>query len=126
HARHHRGRRPLLPSVRNGVLMPNIALGWLGEHVELPAGLTAEQLAADLVRVGLEEEAVHGPAVTGPLVVGTVVSLVKEEQKNGKTINWCQVDVGAHNALDEAGQATLPRGIVCGAHNFVAGDRVVV
>lgn len=106
--------------------MPNIALGWLGEHVELPAGLTAEQLAADLVRVGLEEEAVHGPAVTGPLVVGTVVSLVKEEQKNGKTINWCQVDVGAHNALDEAGQPTLPRGIVCGAHNFVEGDRVVV
>ncbi|QIK83341.1 phenylalanine--tRNA ligase subunit beta [Sanguibacter sp. HDW7] len=106
--------------------MPNIALGWLGEHVELPAGLTAEQLAADLVRVGLEEEAVHGAAVTGPLVVGTVLSLVKEEQKNGKTINWCQVDVGAHNVLDEAGQPTLPRGIVCGAHNFVEGDRVVV
>ncbi|MGP7961414.1 phenylalanine--tRNA ligase subunit beta [Sanguibacter sp. A247] len=106
--------------------MPNIALDWLGDHVELPAGLTAEQLAADLVRVGLEEEAIHGPAVTGPLVVGTVLSLVKEEQKNGKTINWCQVDVGPHNAPDDAGAPTLPRGIVCGAHNFEAGDRVVV
>ena len=106
--------------------MPNIALDWLAEHVEVPAGLTAEQLAADLVRVGLEEEAVHGPAVTGPLVVGTVVSLVKEEQKNGKTINWCQVDVGEHNVLDDDGQPTVPRGIICGAHNFEAGDRIVV
>ncbi|SDC74160.1 phenylalanyl-tRNA synthetase beta subunit [Sanguibacter gelidistatuariae] len=105
--------------------MPYIALSWLGEHVELPAGLTAEQLAADLVRVGLEEEGVHGAAVTGPLVVGQVVSLVKEEQKNGKVINWCQVDVGAHNTLDEVGQPTVPRGIICGAHNFVPGDRVV-
>ena len=106
--------------------MPRIPLTWLGEHVELPAGLTAEQLAADLVRVGLEEEAIHTSGVTGPLVVGQVVDLTPEPQKNGKTINWCHVDVGAHNALDDAGQPTVPRGIVCGAHNFGVGDRVVV
>lgn len=105
--------------------MPLIPLSWLGEHVELPAGLTAEQLAADLVRVGLEEEEVHGAAVTGPLVVGRVLSLVKEPQKNGKVVNWCQVDVGAHNTLDDDGQPTVPRGIICGAHNFVEGDLVV-
>jgi len=105
--------------------MPLIPLSWLGEHVELPAGLTAEQLAADLVRVGLEEEEVHGAAVTGPLVVGRVLSLVKEPQKNGKVVNWCQVDVGAHNTLDDDGLPTVPRGIVCGAHNFVEGDLVV-
>lgn len=106
--------------------MPRIPLTWLGEHVELPAGLTAEQLAADLVRVGLEEEAIHSSGVSGPLVVGQVLELMPEPQKNGKTINWCQVDVGAHNALDEAGNPTVPRGIVCGAHNFGVGDRVVV
>ncbi|ACZ22152.1 phenylalanyl-tRNA synthetase beta subunit [Sanguibacter keddieii DSM 10542] len=105
--------------------MPNIPLTWLGEHVELPAGLTAEQLAVDLVRVGLEEEEVHGAAVTGPLVVVRVLSLVKEPQKNGKVINWCQVDAGAHNTLDDDGRPTVPRGIVCGAHNFVEGDLVV-
>ena len=78
--------------------MPRIPLTWLAEHVELPAGLTAEQLAADLVRVGLEEEAIHAAAVTGPLVVGEVVELTPEPQKNGKTINWCRVDVGPeHN-----------------------------
>jgi len=106
--------------------MPRIPLTWLGEHVELPAGLTAEQLAADLVRVGLEEEAVHTSGVTGPLVVGQVLDLTPEPQKNGKTINWCRVDVGAHNDLDEAGEPTVARGIVCGAHNFGVGDRVVV
>ena len=107
--------------------MPNVDLGWLGDHVELPAGLTAEQLAADLVRVGLEEEEVHGAAVTGPLVVGRVLEMTPEPQKNGKTINWCQVDVGAHNVdgvpAAEGGQA---RGVVCGAHNFGPGDLVVV
>lgn len=102
--------------------MPRIPLTWLAEHVELPAGLTAEKLAADLVRVGLEEEAIHAAAVTGPLVVGEVVELTPEPQKNGKTINWCRVDVGPEH--NEPGGA--PRGIVCGAHNFAVGDRVVV
>src|SRR6478609_3114658 len=58
--------------------MPRIPLTWLAEHVELPVGLTAEHLAADLVRVGLEEEAIHPAAVSGPLVVGTVVELTPE------------------------------------------------
>ncbi|WP_315099014.1 phenylalanine--tRNA ligase subunit beta, partial [uncultured Cellulomonas sp.] len=102
--------------------MPRIPLTWLAEHVELPTDLTAEKLAADLVRVGLEEEAIHAAAVTGPLVVGEVVELTPEPQKNGKTINWCRVDVGPEH--NEPGGA--PRGIVCGAHNFVVGDRVVV
>lgn len=102
--------------------MPRVPLTWLADHVDLPAGLTAEQLAADLVRVGLEEEAIHAAAVTGPLVVGEVVERTPEPQKNGKTINWCRVDVGAEH--NEPGGA--PRGIVCGAHNFDVGDKVVV
>ncbi|MBN9375296.1 MAG: phenylalanine--tRNA ligase subunit beta, partial [Cellulomonas sp.] len=96
------------------VLVP---LAWLGDHVALPAGLTAEKLAAELVRVGLEEEAIHSTGeVAGPLVVGHVLSRSPEAQSNGKTINWCQVDVGEQS----------PRGIVCGAHNFEPGDHVVV
>ncbi|MEV8179824.1 phenylalanine--tRNA ligase subunit beta [Cellulosimicrobium funkei] len=113
--------------------MPYVAIDWLGDHVELPAGLTAERLAADLVRVGLEEEAIHGAAVTGPLVVGRVLEMTPEPQKNGKTINWCLVDVGPeHNVAEIKGvePADMPaggaRGIVCGAHNFAPGDLVVV
>lgn len=91
-------------------------ISWLGEWVDLPEDVTLEHLHAALVRVGLEEEDVHAFEVTGPVVVGQVLSVVPEPQSNGKTINWCQVDVGEPE----------PRGIVCGAHNFAAGDKVVV
>ncbi|GAB3262599.1 phenylalanine--tRNA ligase subunit beta [Kineosporia babensis] len=90
-------------------------LSWLAEYVELPKGATALEVAADLVKVGLEEEAVHGGGVTGPLVVARVLEFTPEKQKNGKTIRWCQVDVGEAE----------PRGIVCGAGNFFEGDLVV-
>ncbi len=102
-----------------------VPLPWLAEYVALPAGATGEQVAADLVRVGLEEEAVHGGEVTGPLVVGRVLEVVEEPQKNGKTIRWCQVDVGDHN-VENADGTRDPRGIVCGARNFLVGDAVVV
>ena len=89
---------------------------WLGEYVDLPEDVTEEHLHAALVKVGFEEEDVHGFDLTGPVVVGQVLEFTPEPQSNGKTINWCQVDVGEAE----------PRGIVCGAHNFVVGDKVVV
>ena len=92
-----------------------VPLEWLSEHVDLTVVDDPHQLAADLAGIGLEEEDFFGPEVSGPLVVGRVLALEPEEHSNGKTINWCQVDVGE----DE------PRGIVCGAHNFAAGDLVV-
>jgi phenylalanyl-tRNA synthetase beta chain len=93
-----------------------VPISWLGEWVDLPEDVTLEHLHAALVKVGLEEEDVHAFDVTGPIVVGQVLSVEPEPQSNGKTINWCQVDVGEPE----------PRGIVCGAHNFAAGDKVVV
>ena len=102
-----------------------VPLPWLREYVAVPATATGEEVAADLVRVGLEEEAVHGGEITGPLVVGRVLDLVDEPQKNGKTIRWCTVDVGGSNAPTPDG-GLEPRGIVCGAHNFARGDLVVV
>jgi phenylalanyl-tRNA synthetase beta chain len=93
-----------------------VPLRWLGESVDLPDDVSLEHVHAALVSVGFEEEAVHAPDLTGPVVVGRVLERVPEPQKNGKTINWCQVDVGDAE----------PRGIVCGAHNFDVGDLVVV
>ncbi|GAB4098762.1 phenylalanine--tRNA ligase subunit beta [Sinomonas halotolerans] len=109
-----------------------IPLSWLREYTQLPAGATAEDLMADLVKVGLEEEAVHRPSdsIRGPIVVGQVLSAEKEPQSNGKTINWCQVRVvpeGQEQTL--VGKGIDPsgvQGIVCGAHNFAPGDKVVV
>ncbi|WP_291526724.1 phenylalanine--tRNA ligase subunit beta [Bifidobacterium sp. UBA744] len=106
--------------------MPMVDIDWLKEHVEVPGDLTYEQLAKDLVKVGLEEEEIHTSDVTGPIVVGYVVDCVKEPQKNGKTISWTHVDVGdRYNATDENGNK-VPRGIVCGAPNMAAGEKVVV
>jgi phenylalanyl-tRNA synthetase beta chain len=93
-----------------------VPISWLREFVEVPRDVTHEQVHAALVKVGFEEEDVHGFEVTGPVVVGQVLSFEPEPQSNGKTINWCQVDVGEAE----------PRGIVCGAHNFAVGDKVVV
>ncbi|BDZ58346.1 phenylalanine--tRNA ligase subunit beta [Barrientosiimonas endolithica] len=97
-----------------------VPIDWLGEYVDLPEGVSGAQVAADLVRVGLEEESIRGGDITGPLVVGRVLTQEPEPQKNGKTINWCTVDVGDTNGTGE------PQGIVCGAHNFGVGDLVVV
>jgi phenylalanyl-tRNA synthetase beta chain len=102
-------------------------LSWLAEYAAVPADLDGRTLAEAYVRAGLEVEAVEqaGADVTGPLVIGRVLSAEPEQHKNGKTINWCRVDVGEHN--DPADGETPPsRGIVCGAHNFGAGDLVVV
>ncbi|GAB3604324.1 phenylalanine--tRNA ligase subunit beta [Microbacterium aureliae] len=93
-----------------------VPLSWLREFVDVPEGATPEDVLAALVSVGFEEEDVHGFGLTGPIVVGEVVDFVEEPQANGKTIRWCRVDVGEAES----------RGIVCGARNFFAGDKVVV
>jgi len=93
-----------------------VPLSWLGEWVDLPEDVSLESVHEALVKVGFEEEDLHTFDVTGPVVVGQVLSVEPEPQSNGKTINWCQVDVGEAE----------PRGIVCGAHNFGVGDKVVV
>jgi phenylalanyl-tRNA synthetase beta chain len=99
-----------------------VPLSWLREHVELPAGLSAREVAAGLVRVGLEVETVEevAPGLSGPLVLGRVGAMEEFTASNGKTIRFCRVDVGVHNPEDGL------RGIVCGAQNFVVGDLVVV
>ena len=87
--------------------MPMVDMDWLRSHVEVPEDLTYEQLAKDLVKVGLEEEEIHSSQVTGPIVVGYVVDATPEPQKNGKIINWCHVDVGdEYNEVDENGDRT--------------------
>ncbi|MDE0545869.1 phenylalanine--tRNA ligase subunit beta [Microbacterium sp. C7(2022)] len=95
-----------------------VPLSWLREYVDVPAGATPEDVLAALVSVGFEEEDVFGFDLQGPIVVGEVLSFEAEPQSNGKTIRWCQVDVGEANGG--------VRGIVCGAGNFFPGDKVVV
>ena len=102
-----------------------VPLSWLGELVSLPSDATPERVHADLVRVGFEEEAVRRFDVSGPVVVGEVLSREPEEHSNGKTVNWCTVRVAPPGRRAADGGEDV-RGIVCGAHNFAAGDKVVV
>ena len=96
----------------------------LDPRVRRPAGRHAPPRTSPqrLTALGLKLEAIEsaGADITGPLVVGRVLTMEPEPQKNGKTINWCTVDVGDANGTGE------PQGIVCGAHNFAPGDLVVV
>ncbi|MDX2973262.1 phenylalanine--tRNA ligase subunit beta [Kribbella solani] len=93
-----------------------VPLSWLREYVELPAAVTGREVAEQLIRAGLEVETVEESDLTGPLVVGKVLTYENEPQKNGKTIRWCSLDIGAAE----------PQWVVCGAHNFEVGDLVVV
>jgi phenylalanyl-tRNA synthetase beta chain len=94
-----------------------LPLSWLREQVALPPSLTPREIAAGLVRLGVEVEEIDevGADLVGPVLVGRVLEVEEFTASNGKTIRWCQVDVGAG-----------PRGVICGARNFAAGDLVVV
>ncbi len=98
-------------------------LRWLGEYVDVAPGTTGREVAASFVSVGLEEEDLYGGDITGPLVVGRVLSLDEQVQKNGKPIRFCVVDVGPHGQMATEGKH---QEIVCGATNFAVGDLVVV
>ena len=73
--------------------MPMVPMSWLRDYVDADPAMTTEELAAALVRVGLEEETIHPARVTGPLVAGRVLSREEFEASNGKTVNYCRVDV---------------------------------
>jgi phenylalanyl-tRNA synthetase beta chain len=95
-----------------------VPLSWLRDYVQLPDDVDVSELTRRLTMLGLKLDYLHriGDDVSGPLVVGRVLSFESETHSNGKTIRWCQVDVGESEA----------RGIVCGAANFEVDDLVVV
>ena len=97
-----------------------VPVSWLREYVDLPAAVTARDLAAKLIAAGLEVETVDevGADITGPIVIGRVTAI---EELTGfkKPIRYCRVDGGAANDSGD------PQYIVCGARNFTEGDLVV-
>src|SRR6476661_4943102 len=101
----------------------HLSLDWLADAVSLPTGTTTDEVADTLVRIGFEVEDVHTvPPTEGQLVVGTVLAI---EELTGlkKPIRFCLVDAGPGNGPDGSDE---PRGIICGATNFVVGDTVLV
>jgi phenylalanyl-tRNA synthetase beta chain len=87
-----------------------LPLSWLREHVALPPSLSAREIAAGLVRLGVEVEEIDevGADLVGPVLVGRVLEFEEFTASNGKTIRWCQVDVGRARAGSSAARATSP------------------
>ena len=108
-ARAVRGRRPVHDRLRDRPVKAPVS--WIRDYVDLPAEVTTEQLAARLTALGLKLEAIEKPGeqIRGPLVVGRVLTMEPEPQKNGKTIKWCTVDVGDANGYRRAAGDRLRR-----------------
>ena len=107
HARHGRGRCPVLAAVRGGCLM-RVPYSWLREVVSAGApgwDVTPDDLEQALVRIGHEvEEVITLGPVDGPLTVGRVAE-IEELTEFKKPIRACKVDVGE----DEAARDRLRR-----------------
>ena len=95
-----------------------VPVSWLREYADIPVDVPVTEVAQRLTDAGLKMEAVErvGADLRGPLVAGRVLAVEQFVASNGKTIRWCQVEVGE----------PAPRGIVCGATNFSVDDIVVV
>ena len=109
-----------------------VPMSWLQAMVNLPDGTTTEQVAQALTdpTATVEKVEVVGGELSGPIVIGHILSSIPEPQKNGKTINWCRVDVGprynAEGHPKNVEDGVEGRGIICGAPNAVEGAWVVV
>jgi len=90
-----------------------VPLSWLREFVpQLTAG--GDEIAAALIRAGLEVEQVEQHGDIANVVVGRVVDVEElTEFLPKKKVRFCHVDTGSG-----------VRDVVCGADNFTAGDLV--
>lgn len=94
-----------------------IPLSWLAEFVEIPKNASVSSIAEHFVNVGFEVESIANAAdnIRGPLVIGTVIA-VEELKEQKKPIRYVELDCAEKEH----------RFVICGATNFVVGDKVVV
>ena len=89
-----------------------VPLSWLHAHIELPSA-SAQELADRLTAAGLKVERIDrvGEHISG-VVVAAVVD-IEEVPGQKKPIRWVTLDDGSDR-----------RQVICGATNFVVGDRI--
>jgi phenylalanyl-tRNA synthetase beta chain len=97
-----------------------VPLSWLREYAPISESREAGDVARRLTAAGLEVESAEpaGHDIRG-VVVAEVLSI---EELSGfkKPIRYCRVTIEEGHAPGEAGTS----GVICGATNFAAGDRV--
>ena len=100
-----------------------VPLSWLLEYAPVPSPIDIADVARRLTAAGLEVESFEsvGHDVRG-VVVAQVLS-VEELPGLKKPIRYCRVAVSSSQLDSPADEAS---GVICGAVNFSAGDRVAL
>jgi phenylalanyl-tRNA synthetase beta chain len=100
-----------------------VPLSWLREYARLDEPVDAAGVARRLTAAGLEVESLEpaGHDIRG-VVVAQVLS-VEELAGTRKPIRYCRVAVSHAQLAGPPGEAS---GVICGATNFGAGDRVAL
>ena len=98
-----------------------VPLSWLREYAPVPEPVDAADVARRLTAAGLEVETVQqvGHDIRG-VVIGQVLT-VEELTEFKKPIRYCRVAVSEEEL---AGPPEKAAGVICGAVNFRAGDRI--
>ena len=98
-----------------------VPLSWLREYAPVPEPVDAADVARRLTAAGLEVETVEqvGHDIRG-VVIGQVLT-VEELTEFKKPIRYCRVAVSEEEL---AGPPEKAAGVICGAVNFAAGDRI--
>jgi phenylalanyl-tRNA synthetase beta chain len=98
-----------------------VPISWLRAYAPVPEPVDAAEVGRRLTAAGLEVEAVEqvGHDVRG-VVVGQVLS-VEELAGFKKPIRYCRVAV---SEAELSGRPDEAAGVICGAVNFSAGDRI--
>ncbi len=92
-----------------------VSLNWLKKHVDLPPEATPEEIAKRLTFSGLEVEAVTNRAKgLEKVVVGEI--LERKPHPDADRLSLTKINVGGGE----------PLGIVCGAKNIAAGQKIPV
>ena len=98
-----------------------VPISWLREYAPIPAPVDAHEVGRRLTAAGLEVEAVEqvGHDVHGVIVAQVLT--IEELTGFKKPIRYCRVAVSDAELTADPETVT---GVICGATNFSAGDRV--
>ena len=98
-----------------------VPISWLRAYAPIPAETDAADVGRRLTAAGLEVEAVEpaGHDIHG-VVVGQVLT-IEELSEFKKPIRYCRVATAEHQLAEDPAKAL---GVICGAANFAAGDRI--
>jgi len=98
-----------------------VPVSWLRQYAPIPTPVDAQEVGRRLTAAGLEVEAVEqvGHDIRGVIVAQVLT--IEELTEFKKPIRYCRVAVSEAELTADPESVT---GVICGATNFKAGDRV--